>query len=57
MIIPKVTREENGEESEFSPVGGMRAVKICLSMVEKKPVRCIISLDKEQEILVSGMEA
>jgi len=57
LIIPRVIREENGEESEFSPVGGMRAVKICLSMAEKEPVRCIISIDKEQGILVSGMEA
>ena len=49
LIIPKVSQGKNREELEFSPVGGMQAVKRCLPMAEGESVRCIICMDEERK--------
>lgn len=53
LIIPKVSRKGGGAATEFSPVGGMQAVKVCLPMVKGDPVRCVLSVDQEHGIAIS----
>lgn len=52
LIVPQVSQGRNGEVREFSPIGGMQAVKICLPMAEKESVRCTIHEDQEQGIII-----
>ena len=54
LIIPGISQDRE-EAAEFSPVGGMRAVKVYLPMVEKEPVRCTMHMNENRKIVISGI--
>lgn len=53
LVIPKVSRKGDGTATEFSPVGGMQAVRISLPMRKGDPVRCTLSADQGHGIVIS----
>lgn len=45
LIVPRVSQGEKQENSEFSPIGGMQAVRICFPMTETASARCEICIE------------